>query len=654
MVWIVEHDKAETVELQSAPLRHHFSLSNSILRFSKICQTDLELTVELSTYLQGLGWTADYLQQERSRIKRIVREVVQLFSESQDVGDIVDVVGVPEFLVQVIDLLSGKNADLLLRSFLHVTAEYNLTSLEDLFVDHVSAVSIAIKQLGPPNQIAVATSEYQQLRKHFGFSGVRKAKQSVDLEQFPSPLKEECATMLRDAPRGLDADRHLRKPAAKLGLNLEPIKESTLKTYLQGISTGIGNIQPPDNFGIRDLLTICPKGCGLPGHNSKENHNYYVDIFREKESDRETAHKSAGYDSGVFFSFINGVKAVGTFNGHFDLLKSFSEAYKVQLDNRTKKQIKEKKKRVFGPQWIDSEVYRLWLEFKEIVKKKSFVIDPERTNLEEACRAMRLCIFFVLLVVLRYTGLRQQALRDCRLGENIQLPKRGKLILAWDKEKVKQCRDILICLDRGLDHAQFGLLIETLDLYNDFIYSYIVENAGEDLRGQFFVRVGHDNRFYAFDPEGHADFYQLFQRHGYEFLNYGGRLKEHPQGLNPHFFRGFAMDWLVYRLKVTLNNAAEFFGVSPKTLSGIYLMKDRPSDSEPALHEIRQNSVEQQNPYKAELALKDQKLSDRMLEEAIKHASFMEREVIRERQIRERAEAEKAALLVEVESLRAQ
>jgi hypothetical protein len=34
---IVEYDKAETAQLQSAPLWHCFGLSNSILRFTYTC-----------------------------------------------------------------------------------------------------------------------------------------------------------------------------------------------------------------------------------------------------------------------------------------------------------------------------------------------------------------------------------------------------------------------------------------------------------------------------------------------------------------------------------------------------------------------------------------------------------------------------------------
>jgi hypothetical protein len=626
----------------------------SRLPVDKVCRSDWTLTCELTGYLQQQGWTADYLHQEQSRIRRIVRKVVELLSASKEGGDIIDATGAPEFLSQVISLLSEKNADLLWRVFVCVSTEHNLTSLESLLVEYSSAVRRAIKQLGPPNLITSATNEYWKLRQHFGFEGIRKTKVSVDLADLPSPLKEECEIFFRKAPRGLEADRHLRKRAAKLNFNLGPIKDNTAQHYFQGISIAIGTICPPENFGVSDLLAICPKGCGLPGHNIKEDHNYYVDLFREKECGRETSHKKEGYDSSTFCAFINGIRAVAVFNDHFELVQPFLEVYAVQLDHRTKERIKDMKKKLFDTEWLNSEIHRLRREFKEIIKNKSFVINPERTNIREATRAMRLCLFFVLLVVLRYTGMRQQALRDCKLGENIKLPKRGKLTLAWDKKQVKQSRDILICLDRVLDRGAFEILIETLDLYHDFIYPYIVENAGEDLRGQIFVKFGHDYRFYAFGPEGHKDFYQWFQRLGYEFLIYGDRLQAHPQGLNPHFLRGFAMDWIVLGLKVSINNAAEFFGVSVKTLTNIYLRKDRSSDSEPALQEIRQNSVEKEKPYQAEHAFKDQRLKDQMLEEALKHASFMEGEVVRERQRREQAEADKAALSVEIKSLRAQ
>lgn len=57
-------------------------------------------------------------------------------------------------------------------------------------------------------------------------------------------------------------------------------------------------------------------------------------------------------------------------------------------------------------------------------------------------------------------------------------------------------------------------------------------------------------------------------------MEYGERANILGRGLHPHYFRGLAIDWMVNDRKVPLEKAAEYFGITVKTLERHYLRAD--------------------------------------------------------------------------------
>ena len=215
----------------------------------------------------------------------------------------------------------------------------------------------------------------------------------------------------------------------------------------------------------------------------------------------------------------------------------------------------------------------------------SFVFDdPNEADHENSRKRMRLCLFYVNLVTLRYLGYRQQCIRNCVLGRHIKFI--GKTIyFHWDAGEVKNNNEIEGHLTKVEDDELHGVLIEALFIYYKKVYPYIDEHSGDQLGKSFFVKLGH-NKFHPFSLKRANDFTEVFIREGWEFIQFDDRLEFDKRRLNPHFFRGLTCDWL--KEKGASNKAiADYVGDTEKTVNQKYLRKDLPRSNRKAIQEIK-------------------------------------------------------------------
>jgi hypothetical protein len=274
---------------------------------------------------------------------------------------------------------------------------------------------------------------------------------------------------------------------------------------------------------------------------------------------------------------------MAAYEGMFKQRESFHKAYNPKPDKTTMNNRREEKKNAYTREFIDGKIECLKSEFVGIVKSGSF---------KSSRRDMRLCLFFIALITARFMGVRQQALRDCIMGVNIIFGRdRSRIAFEWPRTKVKNKRAIRIELVRGRDKTH-QLLIDMLYLYKNYVYEYIKENQGVELNGQFFVKYNRAGKFITF--KNHTTFSEWFSEGSKEFMDLQGKIKGRKRGINPHFLRGFAADWLL-DFGLSYEDVADLMNISVRTLQTHYAGKDRPVNTRSALDNLQRKRIEQES-----------------------------------------------------------
>jgi len=483
-----------------------------------------------------------------------------------------------------------KNGQDVLVILLQVVEEYAISSLDSLFNEYGSEVRRKLRE-NPFKNRRLVTYLYE-LKIKLGFKVLKTIpKAKFGLKNFPPLLRSQCETFIENASMGLDADGRLTSTAQAYNISIAKLSKITIDGYLKQIGHVLKNFEYEeyDKLEIRSFLKITAET--RIGEDNRENiflFNPLVERYRESEKNRQTYAKRIGFDSYGFNIFSAAIKAVAAFNKIFIYHASFNTAYKINLDRNSIETRKKSKKRTFDRVWLDSEIVRLSKRFFEVVKKKAFMTRGP-TRIYEARDNLRFCLFFVILVTLRFGGHRQQSLRNCEIGKNVVFNQDQSIVFHWLENETKNKVELITVLDPVIYKKTIGLFIETLNIYYRKIYPYLSKNSETGLENQLFCRLTRQGKCKRFDAFRAGSFSITFINWCSMYINFEGRSLPSYKSLAPHFFRGICTDWLYYDMRVSIENIAEYIGDTVQTLQNKYLNKNEPRRANKALDQASYN-----------------------------------------------------------------
>jgi hypothetical protein len=543
----------------------------------------------------------------------------------------------------------------LLSVVLKVTKTSKCSSLRSLLVDCRSEVTAEIKSRHLGSRYNSLICYLSELRRKLGYNLDPRVLQSLPFEKWSPKFQKQWNTYENLALSGISEASPLAKMATHYKMSLGKCKPITVTTYKDVMLSGLFHCQPlPEDWGVEDLLSLDVRTTTIFGLKHSESYNPFIDRYRTREQNRELKVKRKGFNSVIFEKFTDGLAVIAGFNGLFDLIQPFRQAYRSNLDIESKRLNKDEKKKLFSISEIDENIARLELEFNQIVKDRSF----ERkagVSKHETGKKMRLCLFLPLFTTLRFFGLRQRNVRNFRLMRdpenkdhpegNVGFRKDGTLVIHFTKEETKNKKPLHLELNlTGFEsHAP---LIRILRTYYKKVYPYIEKNAASSLDRQFFVHM--PQKFpgqFAFLPDTARAIDTLFVSWGNEFLSFKGITAKNFQSLYPHHLRGICVDWLVKVLRFSLDEAAEYIADTVQMLDKEYLDRHRVRDATSILakrnREMREAALEKQALEDARQAVEKDRIE---LARRMQREDYMQKQMDRLEQTMNRVEASNSAL----------
>ncbi len=496
----------------------------------------------------------------------------------------------------------SRNGQYFLVACLRVWSDHNLSSLEDLFREYSGRLRRAINAVARERAGSVEPL-IDHVRRQLGIPplrGVRRAP--VPCEQMLEPFRTEVETYRRMALSLGDAkseeerlaERAFIRAAAEYGLTPQKATAASVRTGLYMLSLLYTFLRPViesegrTSFSVRDLLVKDHEGCDTGGAKARQPHNILMDLYRAKHVERADWSKEAGFDSASFASAITAVRAVGIYNGYFEYIKGFCAAYRsVVFDEGTTNRRKEVKKSIYPLDYVDGEIARLRAQVSKVLRSRSFVRGRARRMID-ADRNLNLCLFYVVLVVLRYFGYRQQCIRNCSAGRNIVFGRDGSITLSWAKGEVKNKKPITVTLTAERNDGAWEPVVHALTLYEKKVRPYVLRlsdeqpGGAEALEGQYFVQFNVSDRLVRFDAQDDREFYRWFMSQAKRFLVLPDEAYETGVFPNPHFFRGLCMDWL-HAIGMSDEDIAKLTGDTVGVINEKYRNKNAPEDGTPVL-----------------------------------------------------------------------
>lgn len=494
-----------------------------------------------------------------------------------------------------------------LASCLKVHADLQLTSLQALLVDNASSLFSAVQEITLPRHYSSTYRLVFSIRKQVGVSPPERVYVRVKPDDWLEPFRSEFNNfrflagtfMTREPDEEVKKDSLLKAQAARYDVDLYQYRPATITGAETQLSILYGIIRPViqdmglTRFSVENLLELTevaadtPKGVRLI--------NKFVEAYRERECARSDDYKREGYDSGSFACAVDAVIYVAAFNGHWAALKRFGEAYNdVRLDDDSIDRRRQRKKDVFTIEWLDGQIGKLKVEFDRIVKERTFVRD-ETAPVEVWTWELNTALFFISLVVLRYLGYRQKALRKCGLGINILL-KSGEIIeIIYRRDDAKNKKGLKVTLGKKNRRGEWAIVYQALTAYLNIIHPYLnglASSCGsvESLEGQVFLALDRNHQVVRFEAESNGDFYAWFRCWGRNLLKF-------PPGtkgliLNPHFLRGLWMDWL-HEMGVSDEDISIMSGITVGVINGRYKNKEAVRDATPAMVRLDKRRLEE-------------------------------------------------------------
>jgi hypothetical protein len=469
--------------------------------------------------------------------------------------------------------LSDK-ARYVLTACLEVTVKYDLKDLEDLLLNHKVDINQAVRSIAPAAMWTPADSVIESLKKKLNLKKRKRQAMSVPLNRFPT-LNSQWEKLEQRAPSGWETAPEMGVEARKQGIELVRLEEGTLDTYRRALEIGLAHIPCGDDLDVRELLVLETVEVVTDGFSTTKRINPLVEKFRQREQERESKSKRAGYDSSVFVNFTSAVKTLAAFNGIFHLQKDFRDNYTAIADNETRRKNKSDIKRTFSLKWLDDVIDTLGVEFFDITEKGKFKRENPNYTPRETRQALRFCFFYVWLVTLRYMGFRQQCLRNCEYNRNICF-KDGTIVLRWETDEIKNDKIWEVTLHPEQHKLTHGKLIRVLTEYHEKVYKYLLKTDSETMENQFFLRLNRQNRARRFKEQLSGDFYSVFINHSRKHIKFEEIVSElKTLILKPHSFRGLAGDWYHDVLLLDIEETAKALGDARLTVERKYLRNDQ-------------------------------------------------------------------------------
>lgn len=455
-----------------------------------------------------------------------------------------------------------------LQVLLNVWEKFSVTSPKELFVGHWRDLKQEWRAICDPGDLRYVNNALRILRLKAGFP-IELRPKALKWDEVPPRLREQLETYKAKAPSGAKADQDLCRLATIKGFKLRQQRESTIRKNLQGILLLLARIPIREDMEITDLIRIDSTVITEDGEETVKYYNPYVEVFREDEKSQETPSKARDFDSRHFGHAITAIKSIAAFNGVLRFHKKFSEAYKPNFDVATMDAKKSKKKDVFTIDWVDYNLSRLRPQFEEIIKKRTFKTDPN---------ALDLCLCYLYLINLRFTGGRQQCLRNCRIGWNVEFHKKGRAItFHWRPDEIKNKVDLRTTITPTQVHT-FGALNKALWLYYDHVYPFLEERCleqGGDPEGQLFLEVTAKGVVRPFPKLSSSRFSQRFNKLTEKFLDFTEIEPSMRGDFNPHHIRGLFADWIDKVIGMGAEAAARSQGNDLSTTERSYLARKR-------------------------------------------------------------------------------
>lgn len=529
-----------------------------------------------------------YGKQILTRVKKIIKVLAAGLPNIQEVTGLPDDLlrSVPEFLRPVLIYLPRGNrrsalsparltspitdrARLSLKAILAVTKSKGITTLYELFVTYWADLRTACYAGSRPADAYKVYSTLIHIRSNFNLHK-KKSTRAFSLDNAPPRLREQIVRYMRLAPSGAAGEPELRRIGLSKGVTLEPHEQSTIQTQVYCFLSLLRRIPLREDMEIRDFIRMESRTVIEDDEEVVQLYNRLIDPIRQEERDKETPSKPNGFDSVFFRSAYLAIKSIAAYNGIFRHHKSFSEVYKTNIDYKGREERKGEKKEAFPMSWVDYNLKLLRPQFDAIIEDGSFKTDIE---------ALEKCMCYVYLMMLRYTGVRQQGLRVCKIGWNVMFNANGSITFHWRVDEIKNDKDFTCTIKPG-HTSTFALLVKTLRRYRRHIYPFLVDvarKAGVDLEGQLFLEVLADGsvRRFAKDQYGARAFADTFKNLTSRFLDFTDIAPAMRDKFNAHHIRGIAGDWMHHELGVGTEGTAKFLANTRLTTERLYIDNKR-------------------------------------------------------------------------------
>jgi hypothetical protein len=666
--WMLSTYEKVTGVLKFYAARRELSLTKLTLIHLCHDRDRTKLCPSLITFIDNLPNSKVYKSEIKSRLRRILKALSALPMKGATVSGPAPLL-IPEVLNKLLPALprqdtwscihkkripctdeQGRMARPLtelgqgvLAVLIQVVEKNKITELDTLFSKHLPEIMRTVRATQSPSSWNSMDGCIRTAFKRIGYRELRAPRQSIDYSEWPPTLRRQFGRLEELAPLGIGYDSELTRQSVKYEFKVKPLNKTTLKNYRLALSNGIYHIfsqlkDKPADLDVRDLLRLQRVSLEGVGRRRSISLNPLVEHYRRRELARGGLPTGSKINTPSFSFFIYAVRAVALYNGYFELYSRFAEAYNFTLDKQERQAKKNAKKDIFDLAWIDAEIARLLVDFRRIIKERSFRLEsytgPSFSG-RDRHRNIRFCLFFVILVTLRYMGHRQQSLRNCEVGrgKNVEFLDDGSIHFNWKSELVKTDVELDQVIQEW-EHQTHAIMVEVLTSYYKVIYRpYILRHSaagpnGENLvANQLFVYIDPAGKFRRFDEDDQGTFAGRFSDWSLQFIEYGGRANVLGRGLHPHYFRGLAIDWMVNERKVPLEKAAEYFGISVRTLIRDYLRANPKKSAAPALEAanakrkaeaakereetLQKRLKDNEAAHKEELARKDKMLEEK-------------------------------------------
>ena len=441
---------------------------------------------------------ADYTTQTASRIRRIVREVYPLLHCRAPEDDPLTVSpdDAPDVIKEILPFLPRegwpgvstekrlaaeltKNGRIALKVLLNVAVRHEVQTVEELLVGRWAELRREWVTVAAPRDALNCYYVLKHIRTKAGHQPERALK-ALPIEQFPPKLREQVETYKALAPSGAASDSDLVKRARDKGVTLRSHEESTIELHCYGLGGLLARIEFTEDLEIAHLIFMEKETVIQDGEPEDKYFNPIIEPFRAKERALEYPGKRAGFDSTAFSKAVRGIMAVAAFNGVLRHHKTFAKTYRAQLDKDEQDKKKAQKKEAFPMSWVDHNLARLKPVFDRAVKEGAFKTDSA---------VLDKCLCYVYVMMLRYTGVRQQGVRICAVGHNVYVNEDGSITFRWRENEIKNDKDFTKTIKRGRSDT-FTPLLDVLQKRDDLRLHGNVERGGRLVGDQQIRLVG--------------------------------------------------------------------------------------------------------------------------------------------------------------------